>query len=128
MSENRKGTFLKQCQKCHVDMNGDMLDAEGICLHCKTEAKEEHPNTQNIRREFATYNVGEMMETEPAYADFISCDRTGRRNAVHDLQGDAAAIKLEKLANTMDISVADEGELLCSFRAFQGAVSFRKLR
>ncbi|KAK9404760.1 cAMP-dependent protein kinase inhibitor gamma [Crotalus adamanteus] len=50
-----------------------------------------------------------MMETEPSYADFISCDRTGRRNAVHDLQGDAAAIKLEKLANTMDISVADEG-------------------
>uniref|UniRef100_A0A670YHN8 cAMP-dependent protein kinase inhibitor gamma n=1 Tax=Pseudonaja textilis TaxID=8673 RepID=A0A670YHN8_PSETE len=51
-----------------------------------------------------------MMETEPAYADFISSDRTGRRNAIHDLPGDAAAIKLEKPANTMDISVADEGE------------------
>uniref|UniRef100_A0A8C5WTT1 Uncharacterized protein n=1 Tax=Laticauda laticaudata TaxID=8630 RepID=A0A8C5WTT1_LATLA len=52
-----------------------------------------------------------MMETEPAYADFISSDRTGRRNAIHALPGDAAAIKLEKPANTMDISVADEGEL-----------------
>lgn len=77
--------------------------------------------TYLLPRESATYNVGEMMETEPAYVDFISCDRTGRRNAIHDLQGDAAAIKLEKLTNTMDISVADEGELLCSFRAFQGA-------
>ncbi|XP_026553092.1 cAMP-dependent protein kinase inhibitor gamma [Pseudonaja textilis] len=111
MSENRKGTCLKQCQKCDVEMNGDMLDAQGVCLHCKTETKEEHQNNQKSKRDPVTYNVGEMMETEPAYADFISSDRTGRRNAIHDLPGDAAAIKLEKPANTMDISVADEGEL-----------------
>uniref|UniRef100_A0A8D2L7C3 cAMP-dependent protein kinase inhibitor gamma n=1 Tax=Varanus komodoensis TaxID=61221 RepID=A0A8D2L7C3_VARKO len=53
------------------------------------------------------------MDTEPAYSDFISCDRSGRRNAVHELQGDATALKLEKLASTIvDISIAKEGELL----------------
>ncbi|XP_066480798.1 cAMP-dependent protein kinase inhibitor gamma [Tiliqua scincoides] len=47
---------------------------------------------------------------EPAFSDFISCHRTGRRNAVHDLQGDATRLNLEKLAGTMDeISIA-EGE------------------
>ncbi|XP_063153192.1 cAMP-dependent protein kinase inhibitor gamma [Candoia aspera] len=48
-----------------------------------------------------------MMETEPAYSDFISCDRTGRRNAIHDLRGDASALKLDKLANPMAISSTD---------------------
>ncbi|XP_025023585.1 cAMP-dependent protein kinase inhibitor gamma [Python bivittatus] len=120
MSENRKGTFLRQCQKCHVNMNGDMLDAQGVCLHCKDEAREEHPKNQKSRRDSVTYNVSEMMETEPAYSDFISCDRAGRRNAIHDLQGDAAALKLEKLANTMDISIAEEGELFSFFAENQG--------
>lgn len=52
------------------------------------------------------------MESEAAYSDFISCDRSGRRNAIHDLQGDAAALKVEKLASTMgDIAITEEGEL-----------------
>ncbi|XP_062976347.1 cAMP-dependent protein kinase inhibitor gamma [Elgaria multicarinata webbii] len=49
------------------------------------------------------------MDAEPAYSDFITSDRSGRRNAIHDLQGDAAALQLEKLASTMeDISIEKE--------------------
>ncbi|XP_061486282.1 cAMP-dependent protein kinase inhibitor gamma isoform X2 [Rhineura floridana] len=64
---------------------------------------------RSTTRDSITYNVNEMMETEPAYSDFISCDRSGRRNAIPDLQGDAAALKLEKLASTMeDIAISGE--------------------
>uniref|UniRef100_A0A8C8VGV5 cAMP-dependent protein kinase inhibitor gamma n=1 Tax=Pelusios castaneus TaxID=367368 RepID=A0A8C8VGV5_9SAUR len=41
------------------------------------------------------------MEIEPSYTDFISCDRTGRRNAIHDIQGDAATISVRKLAGNI---------------------------
>ncbi|KAF7240941.1 cAMP-dependent protein kinase inhibitor gamma, partial [Varanus komodoensis] len=109
MSENRKGTCLKQCQKCQIDMNGDMLDVQGVCLRCKAKAGDEPQNIQKDKRDPATYHANDIMDTEPAYSDFISCDRSGRRNAVHELQGDATALKLEKLASTIvDISIAKE--------------------
>ncbi|XP_072205983.1 cAMP-dependent protein kinase inhibitor gamma [Excalfactoria chinensis] len=42
------------------------------------------------------------MEVESStYTDFISCDRAGRRNAVHDIQRDANTISMRKL--TTDI-------------------------
>lgn len=48
---------------------------------------------------------------EPDFSSFISCHRTGRRNAVHDLKGDATRIKMEKLASTMDeISISEESQ------------------
>ncbi|XP_042317461.1 cAMP-dependent protein kinase inhibitor gamma [Sceloporus undulatus] len=108
MSENRKGSCLKQCQKCHVDMNGDMLDPQGVCLHCK--AKEQQKIQKGKRDLVITKNVSEIMETEPAYSEFISCDRSGRRNAIADLQGDAAALKLENLASTLDDIALEEEE------------------
>ncbi|KAJ7331989.1 hypothetical protein JRQ81_014169 [Phrynocephalus forsythii] len=105
MSENRKGTVLRKCQKCQIDMNGDMLDSQGVCPQCKAEAGEE----QKGKRDPPTKNADDIMENEAAYTDFISCDRSGRRNAIHDLQGDAAALKLEELASTMDnIALTEE--------------------
>ncbi|XP_052539677.1 cAMP-dependent protein kinase inhibitor gamma isoform X1 [Tympanuchus pallidicinctus] len=44
----------------------------------------------------------DAMEVESStYTDFISCDRAGRRNAVHDIQRDANTISMRKL--TKDI-------------------------
>ncbi|XP_074144616.1 cAMP-dependent protein kinase inhibitor gamma [Sminthopsis crassicaudata] len=42
-----------------------------------------------------------MMEVESSYTDFISCDRTGRRNAVPDIQDDSAAVSVRKLTGNM---------------------------
>ncbi|XP_009924940.1 cAMP-dependent protein kinase inhibitor gamma [Haliaeetus albicilla] len=54
------------------------------------------------------------MEVESStYTDFISCDRAGRRNAVHDIQRDATTISMRKLTE-------DLGEL-----AVEGAESQR---
>uniref|UniRef100_A0A8C0J5E6 cAMP-dependent protein kinase inhibitor gamma n=1 Tax=Chelonoidis abingdonii TaxID=106734 RepID=A0A8C0J5E6_CHEAB len=51
------------------------------------------------------------MEIEPSYTDFISCDRTGRRNAIHDIQGDATSISMRKLAGDIgELSIEGAGE------------------
>uniref|UniRef100_A0A8C3S1X5 cAMP-dependent protein kinase inhibitor gamma n=2 Tax=Chelydra serpentina TaxID=8475 RepID=A0A8C3S1X5_CHESE len=50
------------------------------------------------------------MEIEPSYTDFISCDRTGRRNALHDIQGDATTISMRKLAGDIgELSIEGAG-------------------
>ncbi|XP_068275852.1 cAMP-dependent protein kinase inhibitor gamma isoform X2 [Nyctibius grandis] len=47
------------------------------------------------------------MEVESStYTDFISCDRAGRRNAVHDIQQDATTISMRKLTEDLgDLAV-----------------------
>lgn len=54
------------------------------------------------------------MEVESStYTDFISCDRAGRRNAVHDIQREATTISMRKLTQDMgDLAVEGAGELL----------------
>ncbi|KAL1762892.1 cAMP-dependent protein kinase inhibitor gamma [Sigmodon hispidus] len=41
------------------------------------------------------------MEVESSYSVFICCDRTGRRNAVPDIQSDSEAVSVQKLAGDM---------------------------
>ncbi|RMB95660.1 hypothetical protein DUI87_27772 [Hirundo rustica rustica] len=44
----------------------------------------------------------DAMEVESStYTDFISCDRAGRRNAVHDIQREATTISMRKLTEDM---------------------------
>lgn len=52
------------------------------------------------------------MEVESStYTDFISCDRAGRRNAVHDIQRDATTISMRKLTEDLgDLAVEGAGE------------------
>ncbi|KAI1233340.1 hypothetical protein IHE44_0004512 [Lamprotornis superbus] len=49
----------------------------------------------------------DAMEVESStYTDFISCDRAGRRNAVHDIQREATTISMRQLTQDMgDLAV-----------------------
>lgn len=52
----------------------------------------------------------QMMDVEASYSDFINCDRTGRRNAVPDITGDAVAVgagELTKDMAQMDLKAAE---------------------
>lgn len=41
------------------------------------------------------------MDVEASYSDFINCDRTGRRNAVPDIKGEAATVGAGELTKDM---------------------------
>uniref|UniRef100_A0A4W4HPZ7 cAMP-dependent protein kinase inhibitor gamma n=1 Tax=Electrophorus electricus TaxID=8005 RepID=A0A4W4HPZ7_ELEEL len=42
-----------------------------------------------------------MMDVESSYSDFITCDRTGRRNAVPDIKGEGAVVGTGELTKDM---------------------------
>lgn len=42
-----------------------------------------------------------MMDVESSYSDFITCDRTGRRNAVPDIKGEEKAVGTSELTKDM---------------------------
>ncbi|XP_048873120.1 cAMP-dependent protein kinase inhibitor gamma [Brienomyrus brachyistius] len=41
------------------------------------------------------------MDVETSYSDFITCDRTGRRNAVPDIKGDGVTVGTGELTKDM---------------------------
>lgn len=41
------------------------------------------------------------MDVEASYSEFINCDRTGRRNAVPDIKGEAAGVGTSELTKDM---------------------------
>eukprot|EP00079_Xenopus_tropicalis_P031032 XP_017944803.1 PREDICTED: cAMP-dependent protein kinase inhibitor gamma isoform X2 [Xenopus tropicalis] len=43
----------------------------------------------------------EMMDVESAYSEFISCDRTGRRNAVPDIKDKDETSQVGELSENM---------------------------
>lgn len=45
------------------------------------------------------------MDVESAYTEFITCDRTGRRNAVPDIKGESAPGVRELSENMGDLSI-----------------------
>ncbi|KAJ8390206.1 hypothetical protein AAFF_G00109450 [Aldrovandia affinis] len=42
-----------------------------------------------------------MMDVETSYSEFITCDRTGRRNAVPDIKEEGAAADTSELTKEM---------------------------
>ncbi|XP_069809975.1 cAMP-dependent protein kinase inhibitor gamma [Dendropsophus ebraccatus] len=46
------------------------------------------------------------MDVESAYSEFITCDRTGRRNAVPDIKGEGGNQGVRELSDNMgDLSI-----------------------
>lgn len=48
-----------------------------------------------------------MMDVETSYSDFITCDRTGRRNAVPDIAGEGGAAAGTTSELTKDMAQMD---------------------
>ncbi|PKU33056.1 camp-dependent protein kinase inhibitor gamma [Limosa lapponica baueri] len=96
--------YAQRCHGCHPEMNGTFSDQEVLCARCKGGLSGEE-NTEESKSVLQPYR--DAMEVESStYTDFISCDRAGRRNAVHDIQRDATTISMRKLTEDLgDLAV-----------------------
>ncbi|XP_075577517.1 cAMP-dependent protein kinase inhibitor gamma [Pelecanus crispus] len=90
--QGAKLPYAPKCHGCHAETNRTFSDVEALCTHCKGGALQAYRDA---------------MEVESStYTDFISCDRAGRRNAVHDIQRDATTISMRKLTEDLgDLAV-----------------------
>ncbi|XP_076208294.1 cAMP-dependent protein kinase inhibitor gamma isoform X2 [Aptenodytes patagonicus] len=90
--QGAKPPYTRKCRGCHAERNRTFSDLEALCAHCKGGALQAYRDA---------------MEVESStYTDFISCDRAGRRNAVHDIQRDATTISMRKLTEDLgDLAV-----------------------
>ncbi|XP_031446736.1 cAMP-dependent protein kinase inhibitor gamma isoform X1 [Phasianus colchicus] len=87
------------CHLCHRELNRISSDTKVFCSLCKARLETEQNSEESLR---ILKEYRDAMEVESStYTDFISCDRAGRRNAVHDIQRDANTISMRKL--TKDI-------------------------
>ncbi|KAJ8369695.1 hypothetical protein SKAU_G00097230 [Synaphobranchus kaupii] len=62
----------------------DSLDVKLMCVMCNESA-----------------GHGQMMDVETSYSEFITCDRTGRRNAVPDIKEEGVAVGTSELTKDM---------------------------
>ncbi|KAL4646225.1 cAMP-dependent protein kinase inhibitor gamma isoform X1 [Arapaima gigas] len=60
---------------------------------------------------------GQIMDVETSYSEFISCDRTGRRNAVPDIKDEAASVGAGELTKDMSEMTLKPEEGECSAEA-----------
>ncbi|XP_075701981.1 cAMP-dependent protein kinase inhibitor gamma [Rhinoderma darwinii] len=62
------------------------------------------------------------MDLESAYTEFITCDRTGRRNAVPDIKGEGSSSGVKELSENLgDMSIQGaEGQAASSSNSGQG--------
>ncbi|XP_069728190.1 cAMP-dependent protein kinase inhibitor gamma isoform X2 [Phaenicophaeus curvirostris] len=84
--------YDQKCHRCHAELKKTFSDLEVLSTCCRG----------NILQAYR-----DAMEVESStYTDFISCDRAGRRNAVHDIQRDASTISMRKLTEDLgDLAV-----------------------
>ncbi len=69
----------------------------------------------------------QMMDVETSYSEFINCDRTGRRNAVPDIKGEAVAAgtgELTKDMAQMDLKAAGTSHSFTSSRKAAAVLIF----
>ncbi|CAH2302903.1 cAMP-dependent kinase inhibitor gamma [Pelobates cultripes] len=50
-----------------------------------------------------------MMDVESAYTEFITCDRTGRRNAVPDIKDECTTCEGDLSENMGDLNIQESG-------------------
>ncbi|XP_071882649.1 cAMP-dependent protein kinase inhibitor gamma isoform X1 [Anas platyrhynchos] len=96
---SKKCARVSCSSRCHQEASRNLSDTDSLCSYCEAQLVEQKPD-KTLRSLDVHRN---SMEVESStYTDFISCDRAGRRNAVHDIQRDATTISMRKL--TEDIS------------------------
>ncbi|XP_013044801.2 cAMP-dependent protein kinase inhibitor gamma isoform X1 [Anser cygnoides] len=97
---SKKCSKVSCSRRCHEETCRNWSDTDSLCSYCEARLEVEQKPDTSLR--ILDVHRNSMEVESSTYTDFISCDRAGRRNAVHDIQRDATTISMRKL--TEDIS------------------------